>query len=72
MAVTTAVTRAILPGCTTLGTVCGCIKRKQAGNQQMRMMPAKFLLPQEVLVLDISELDQEPETEKSVKLRWSM
>ena len=38
----------------------------------MRMMPAKFLLPQEVLVLDISELDQEPETEKSVKLRWSM
>ena len=36
------------------------------------MMPAKFFWLSKVLVLDISELEQEPEAKKSVKLRWSM
>ena len=33
-------------------------------NQQVRMMRAKFVWPWEVLVLDTSELDQEPESQK--------
>ena len=45
--VTWAVTRAVLPG-----------KRKQVGNQQVRMIPAKFLRPWEVIELDIPEIDQ--------------
>ena len=60
MAVTRAVTRAILPRSTTLGTVCGCIKRKQVSNQPVRMMPAKFLWAWEVLV-DIPQFDQAPQ-----------
>ena len=64
VAVTRAVTRAVLPGFTTLGIVSGCIKRIQVGNQQVRMMPVKFLWPWEVLELDIPELDQEPQEKK--------
>ena len=41
VAVTRVVTRAVLPGSTTLGTVCWCLKKKQVSNQQVRMMPAK-------------------------------
>ena len=41
--VTTAVTRAVSPGFTTPGNVCECIKRKQVSNQQVKMMPAKFV-----------------------------
>ena len=73
MVVARVVTRAALPGFTTLGTVCACIKRKQVRNQQERTMPAEFLWPSEVLVLDNSELYQEPEAkQKNVKLRWSI
>ena len=68
MAVTRAVTRAVLPGFTTLDNVCGCIKREQVSNQQVRMMPAKFLWPWEVLVLDISELEQDPEAKKKCQM----
>ena len=41
VAVTRVVTRAVLPGSTTLGTVCWCLKKKQVSNQQVRTMPAK-------------------------------
>ena len=64
MAVTSAVTRAVLPGFTTLDTVYACVKRKQVSNQQVRMMPAKFPWPWEVLESDIPGLDQEPEAKK--------
>ena len=49
VAVTRAITRAVLPGFNTLGTMCECIKRKQASNQQVGMMSAKLLWPWEVL-----------------------
>ena len=63
VAVTRAVTKAVLPGFTTPGTVCWCIKRKHVSNQQVRMMLANFLWPWKVLELDIPEIDQEPEAE---------
>ena len=57
------VTRAVLPGSTTIDTVCWYIKKKQVSNQQVRIMSANFLHPWDVLELDIPEpeLDQEPQ-----------
>ena len=41
VAVTRAATIPVLPGFTTSGTVCGCIKRNQVSNQKVRMMAVR-------------------------------